>query len=211
MCASSNSGFILSYKFDEKKYIQIINFDQHQNPHVKECASTIQAPDLSDIKTPDSLSLDSLNLDPQTDTVQEPLSGKPDVPPEILKNKKCKEAAITVLEFLNEKTGKNYQPVLANLNLIISRLKEGSTEKDCFAIIENKIKEWSTDSKMMTYTRPKTLFNKINFWNYHGELVKQSKPREKKYCSCGRETLGQKYNQCAECLSLNSFDGLQAR
>tara|TARA_R110002020_G_scaffold10785_2_gene40919 strand:- start:2771 stop:3562 length:792 start_codon:yes stop_codon:yes gene_type:complete len=40
-------GFILSYKVDEIVYIQILNFDKHQNPHVKESASTILAPDLN--------------------------------------------------------------------------------------------------------------------------------------------------------------------
>jgi hypothetical protein len=38
-------GFILRYEKNEKKYIQIINFENHQYPHIKEQESTIPAPD----------------------------------------------------------------------------------------------------------------------------------------------------------------------
>ena len=39
------SGFILRYIIDGEKYIQCINFEKHQHPHVKEGTSTIPAPD----------------------------------------------------------------------------------------------------------------------------------------------------------------------
>jgi hypothetical protein len=39
--------FIMRYQVDGEKYIQIINWDKHQNPHVKEKSSTIPAPYLS--------------------------------------------------------------------------------------------------------------------------------------------------------------------
>ena len=45
------SGFIIRYVVDGAKYIQCVNFDKHQNPHVKEQASTIPAPDLSSAST----------------------------------------------------------------------------------------------------------------------------------------------------------------
>lgn len=38
-------GFILRYEADGQCYIQILAFTKHQNPHVKESASTIPAPD----------------------------------------------------------------------------------------------------------------------------------------------------------------------
>lgn len=41
-----NYGFIMRYKVDNIPYIQIVNFKKHQNPHVKEQASTIPAPDM---------------------------------------------------------------------------------------------------------------------------------------------------------------------
>lgn len=38
-------GFVLRYESGGNKFIQILNFDKHQNPHVKEPASSIPAPD----------------------------------------------------------------------------------------------------------------------------------------------------------------------
>ena len=40
----NRAAFILRYEVGECKYIQIINFGKHQNPHVKEPASTLPAP-----------------------------------------------------------------------------------------------------------------------------------------------------------------------
>lgn len=40
-----NAGFIERYEVEGRKYIQVLNFTKHQNPHVKEVASTIPAPD----------------------------------------------------------------------------------------------------------------------------------------------------------------------
>jgi hypothetical protein len=41
----SRPAAIVRYQVGECKYIQIINFTKHQNPHIKEPASTIPAPD----------------------------------------------------------------------------------------------------------------------------------------------------------------------
>ncbi len=57
-------GFIIRYQVEGARYIQVVNFDKHQNPHVKEQASEIPAPDLH-----------------QTSTVQEQC--KPDESPEV--------------------------------------------------------------------------------------------------------------------------------
>jgi len=37
-------GFIVRYQHGDAKYIQVINFVKHQNPHIKEAPSTIPAP-----------------------------------------------------------------------------------------------------------------------------------------------------------------------
>lgn len=37
-------GFILRYEVDGDRFIQVVNFTKHQNPHVKESASSIPAP-----------------------------------------------------------------------------------------------------------------------------------------------------------------------
>lgn len=38
-------GFVLRYEVDGNRYIQIVNWDKHQNPHIKEAASEIPAPE----------------------------------------------------------------------------------------------------------------------------------------------------------------------
>lgn len=43
--ALSRRGFIERYAVGDARFIQVVNFTKHQNPHVKEAASTIQAPD----------------------------------------------------------------------------------------------------------------------------------------------------------------------
>lgn len=73
-------GFILRYSVNGNRFIQVVNFAKHQNPHVKEAASQIPAPDEHCASTmqdteepeqagliPDSPSLipDPLNLIPE--------------------------------------------------------------------------------------------------------------------------------------------------
>lgn len=38
-------GFLIIYKFNQMDYLQIVNWDKHQNPHHKEIDSEIQPPD----------------------------------------------------------------------------------------------------------------------------------------------------------------------
>lgn len=50
------AGFILRYQHGEGRFIQVVNFTRHQNPHVREPESTIPAPDehqTSTIPAPD--------------------------------------------------------------------------------------------------------------------------------------------------------------
>ena len=44
-------GFILRYSVDSKRFIQVLKFNKHQNPHMKEAASVIPAPDLTGTST----------------------------------------------------------------------------------------------------------------------------------------------------------------
>lgn len=76
-----------------------------------------------------------------------------------------------ILDFLNSKTGRDYQPVKANLHLILARLNEGASVSDLRAVIAKKCREWQGNEKMAEYLRPKTLFNATNFAQYRGELV----------------------------------------
>ena len=74
----ASRGFILRYQVDGTGFIQVVNWDKHQQPHVKEQASIIPAPPehpTCTIQTPDkpdscteqeSLIPDSLNLIPHS-------------------------------------------------------------------------------------------------------------------------------------------------
>lgn len=102
------------------------------------------------------------------------MSGEPDLThPVNNKNHETRAAAKAVLLFLNEKTERNFKDVPANLDPIISRLKEGYTQTQLFQVIAKKRREWMPDEKMRLYLRPKTLFNRTNFANYAGELLTQ--------------------------------------
>lgn len=70
LCQLEKRGFIIRYSHDAERFIQVVNFCKHQNPHVKESESTIPAPCLSGSK-PEQAALipDSLNLIP--DSLQE--------------------------------------------------------------------------------------------------------------------------------------------
>ena len=75
-----NKGFILRYQVSGQGYISVLNWHKHQRPHVKEAESGLpvpeipvlapekpgQAPILDNTNPPDSLSLDSLNLIPDS-------------------------------------------------------------------------------------------------------------------------------------------------
>jgi uncharacterized phage protein (TIGR02220 family) len=53
-----------------------------------------------------------------------------------------KSQALEVLEFLNQKTRKNYRDSDINLNLIIERLQSGVTVMDYRHVIAHKVREW---------------------------------------------------------------------
>lgn len=70
-----NLGFITRYEVNGNRYIHIVNFEKHQNPHVKEPESTIPAPDLHqtspvlNVPLPSSLNPLPLTLIPSTPAV----------------------------------------------------------------------------------------------------------------------------------------------
>lgn len=82
-----------------------------------------------------------------------------------------KKEAREVLEFLNEKAGKNFRLVDANINLIAARLKSGATAAQCRQIIALKCRKWKGDPKTEEWLRPSTLFGKEKFEQYIGELL----------------------------------------
>lgn len=115
-----------------------------------------------------SASATAFDLSPDGD-----MSGKPDGAPVRKSNGNThhRSDAIAVLQFLNEKAGRAYQPTEPNLKLIVGRLKEGATVQQCRQVIAKKTREWSIKPDMAEYLRPATLFNATKFAQYVGELV----------------------------------------
>jgi hypothetical protein len=91
----AESGFLVRYEAAGVKYIQVVNFTKHQNPHIKEPKSTIPAPGQhgastvparltpdSGYLTPSSLTPDSLRSGSSSDLS---LSSSERAPPDDLK------------------------------------------------------------------------------------------------------------------------------
>ena len=171
----STGSFILRYQIDGVSYIQINNFEKHQNPHIKEQESTIPAPGLNGASSGISGTCPADSLNPLTDSLNPitTLSGLPPDAPIPKKINNHNHTARSLLIFLNEKTGRNYQPVKANIDMIAARLKEGATERQCKLVVLRKFHDWGNDEKMVEYLRPATLFNRTKFAQYVGEIPKE--------------------------------------
>jgi len=155
------SGHIIRYESANMKLIQIVNFKKHQSPHRNEAESLLQAPEHSGngqkgsetnppdcgLMIDDSNTLSSCNSD-----------------------RSHTEVAKDLLQFLNDKAGRRFQPVKANLSLIVARLKDGATEQQIRQVIARKCQQWRGDPTMAQYMRPATLFNATKFAQYVGEL-----------------------------------------
>jgi len=106
----------------------------------------------------DSVTPSEAVTEAEANTNKTPLSGKPD-----------RKQAKDILNFLNEKTGRRYEPVDANLKLITARLKEYGPDK-LRQMIALKSRKWINDDNMSQYLRPATLFNATKCAQYIGEL-----------------------------------------
>lgn len=82
-----------------------------------------------------------------------------------------KTAALAVLAYLNDKAGKSFKAVKANVKLIQDRLKDYN-EDELRAVIDDRVLAWKGDEKMDQYLRPATLFAAKNCSSYHGNLGK---------------------------------------
>ena len=170
------AGMVNRYSVEGKEYGEIPTFEKHQRLSGKEATEGEKHPSPtreaigkqqgSDREIPESQEGKGM----EEEDIKPLLSGLPDVN-QANGKKKLSESCIEVLNFLNEKTGRRYQPVRANINLIASRLRDGATVDQCRQVIAKKCREWRDDPNREIYLRPKTLFNATNFANYQGEIV----------------------------------------
>jgi uncharacterized phage protein (TIGR02220 family) len=168
------SGFISIYSVQGQRYIKILNFEKHQNPHKNEREGGSDIPDIdkNDIEINKLEIIQNYQDKNGTTPADSPfpltdsgipsttLSGKPDI---------SKSDCLEILNYLNEKAGRKYQDVSANLNIIKARLKEYTADQ-LKAVIDAKCIEWSADEKMVPYLRPETLFNATKCAGYVGSL-----------------------------------------
>lgn len=160
IAACEKAGLIVLYEAGGKPYLRVLDTrwkvrsePKYPTPPVNGCeqlltpATVVVVEDVVEVEGKDIVGL------------------KPDA------NRLFKKKALEVLIFLNEKTGRNYEPVEANLKPLMARLREGASVDDLRAVVAKKCREWGGDPKMDIYLRPKTLFTATNFANYKGELA----------------------------------------
>lgn len=83
--------------------------------------------------------------------------------------KNDKEIYKDIVEYLNQKTNKNYKHTTKKTQTLIdARIKEGFTLEDFYKVIDNKVTTW-TGTKWEKYLRPSTLFNGDKFEGYLNE------------------------------------------
>lgn len=90
-----------------------------------------------------------------------------------------RQAALRVLDCLNKNAGRRYEPVDANVNPILARLREGYSEAELRAIAAVKARQWAADERMAVYVRPKTLYNATNAAQYRAELPMNAMPEDR--------------------------------
>lgn len=76
----AESGFILRYLVDGERYILVLNFTKHQNPHMKESASVIPAPDLTGASTVQASDLTGTSPADSLNPITDSLNRIPDTP-----------------------------------------------------------------------------------------------------------------------------------
>ncbi len=135
----------------------IPSFSTHQHVNPRESASRLPAP-------PKTKNDATITRAPRVSDAQVGREGKEgDI-------HASPDAAQSILEYLNQKAGKAFRPVKANLSVIDARLKEGATVDECNAVIDAKVEQWAADPKMQQYLRPETLFGATKFQQYVGSL-----------------------------------------
>ena len=117
------------------------------------------------IKTDKGTLYNVMFLEPVPSRIMEITHGDIDPEPKKQPKKKPKsnnenDVAKRVIEHLNSKTGKKFNPTAkGNVSKVVSRLHEGYTEGDCIKVVDNMVSKWGSDPRMSDYLRPSTLFN----------------------------------------------------
>ena len=86
-----------------------------------------------------------------------------------IKQNQSSDTIKQIVDYLNQKTGKNFKPTTAETKRHINaRLKDGFTVNDFFTVIDTKVNQWLNSPDMCKYLRPSTLFS-TKFESYLNE------------------------------------------
>ena len=175
-------GFIFRYQVNGVRYIQIINFKKHQNPHKNEAPSSIPEPNEHSTSTVQISEVhntnpaDSLNLDPDSLNPIDTVGLTPDHAPQ---PEKIPYAEI--IDYLNQVCGTDFKhSTKSSRDHIKARWNEGFRVGDFKTVISKKARDWLTDPEHVQYLRPITLFG-TKFESYLNQREAEKgggKPRE---------------------------------
>lgn len=177
----ADAGFVNHYIVDGKEYGSIPSFVDHQRINGKEAQEPSRYPQ-NPTENKQGSNGEATGKQPRSQEGKgregklNTLSGKPDGDqPEKPKKPNETAQAKEALDYLNAKTGKNYQSVDANIKPLKARIKETdlATVK---AVIDRKVADWQYDEKMQEFLRPATLFNATKFASYAGDAGGNSIP-----------------------------------
>lgn len=160
--ANSPDGFITRYEADGRRYIQITNFAKHQNPHVKEQASTIPTPCKNST---------SMVLAPEQSNRESVIGNR-----ESERGNQKEEGLIPykeIISYLNEKAGTSYRHTTQKTkDLINARFNEKFIIDDFYTVIDKKVDEW-LGTEWQKFLRPETLFSN-KFEGYLNQKITKS-------------------------------------
>lgn len=154
-----SGGLIIRYQIKRIWYIQLPKIGKYSGLKGNmRFVSDFPPPTTEDIKAWEEVFSDKyVPLEPRINGVNTPSSLKV----KVKVKDKVKDIHIVkeVIEYLNQKTGKEYKTTSDNnQSLIIARFNEGYTADELKRIVDNMCELWLGDEKMERFLRPQTLF-----------------------------------------------------
>lgn len=97
-----------------------------------------------------------VDVDVDVDDDVDILSGKPD---------QISFSASQIIDYLNQRTGRNYKTTGNNADLVVRLLHKYDPEQ-IRGVVDKMVSRWSEDERMSMYLRPRTLFKPSRFEEY---------------------------------------------
>ena len=91
----------------------------------------------------------------------------------------------SVIDYLNEKTGKHFKHTNTNKGLVMARQHDGFSTEDMQKVIDHQCKLWLNNKDMAQYLRPSTLFRASKFEGYLNAVPDESKHEGREYWTGG--------------------------